>query len=222
ARGLSDREDLWAAGSFTVDLEPGHVHEVVAAATESHADAPRAAAVVSAARSRATELVRRANATDEITRQLVLAADQFVITTGGRPTAVAGYPWFGEWSRDLMTSYEGLYLATGRAGEGGEVLRTSAATVSEGMLANTADTGSLEYNTVDGTLWFVHAAGRHVAATGDDDLRDELAPVLSEIVHSHVEGTRYGIGVDPADALLTQGQDGVALTWMDARIGGAP
>jgi len=166
--------------------------------------------------------VRRANATDEITRQLVLAADQFVITTGGRPTAVAGYPWFGEWSRDLMTSYEGLYLATGRADEGREVLRTSAATVSEGMLANTADTGSLEYNTVDGTLWFVHAAGRHVDATGDDDLRAELAPVLSEIVHSHVAGTRYGIRVDPADALLTQGQDGVALTWMDARIDGAP
>ena len=47
--------------------------------------------------------------------------------------------------------------------EGREVLRTSAATVSEGMLANTADTGSLEYNTVDGTLWFVHALGRHVA-----------------------------------------------------------
>ena len=100
----------------------------------------------------------------------MLAADQFAITTGGRPTAVAGYPWFGEWSRDLMTSYEGLYLATGRHDEGREVLRTSAATVSEGMLANTADTGSLEYNTVDGTLWFVHAVGRHVAVTGDDDL----------------------------------------------------
>ena len=58
------------------------------------------------------------------------------------------------------------------------MLRTSAATVSEGMLANTADTGSLEYNTVDGTLWFVHALGRHVAVTGDDDLGAELAPVL--------------------------------------------
>ena len=222
ARGLADREDLWAAGTFSAELEPGTSHEVTAAAS-SFEGLPRAAsAIVDAARSRARELVRRAGAIDEASKQLVLAADQFAITTGGRPTAVAGYPWFGEWSRDLMTSYEGLYLATGRQDEGREVLRTSAATVSEGMLANTADTGSLEYNTVDGTLWFVHAVGRHVSVTGDDDLRAELAPTLEQIVRHHLDGTRYGIHVDPSDGLLAQGADGVALTWMDARIGGVP
>ena len=220
ARGLGDREDLWAAGTFAADLEPGASHEVTATAALD-APAPGAAAVVAAARSRAADLIRRAHATDDADARLVLAADQFAISTGGRPTAVAGYPWFGEWSRDLMTSYEGLYLSTNRADEGREVLRTSAATVSEGMLANTADTGSLEYNTVDGTLWFVHALGRHVAVTGDDDLGAELAPVLGEIVRHHVDGTRFGIRVD-GDGLLTQGAEGWALTWMDARIDGAP
>jgi predicted glycogen debranching enzyme len=90
------------------------------------------------------------------------------------------------------------------------------------MLANTADTGSLEYNTVDGTLWFVHALGRHLAVTGDTTLGQELAPVLAEIVQHHIDGTRYGIAVDPADGLLRQGADGLALTWMDARINGVP
>lgn len=66
---------------------------------------------------------------------------------------VAGYPWFGEWSRDLFTSYEGLFLCAGRVEEGREVLLRAAATVSEGMLANTADVGTLEYNTIDATLW---------------------------------------------------------------------
>jgi predicted glycogen debranching enzyme len=121
-----------------------------------------------------------------------------------------------------MTSYEGLYLSTNRSEEGREVLRTSAATVSEGMLANTADTGSLEYNTVDGTLWFVHAVDRHVTETGDVDLASELGPVIEEIVQHHVDGTRFGIGVDPADGLLRQGAAGWALTWMDARINGVP
>jgi predicted glycogen debranching enzyme len=222
ARGLSDREDLWAAGAFVVELEPGGRHEVVASATSLGTLAPPASSIVEAARRRAGELVRRAGATDETEKQLVLAADQFAITTAGRPTAVAGYPWFGEWSRDLMTSYEGLYLSTGRYDEGREVLRTSAATVSEGMLANTADTGSLEYNTVDGTLWFVHAAGRHVTVTGDDDLFAELAPTFAQIVRHHVDGTRYGIRADPSDGLLAQGADGIALTWMDARIAGVP
>lgn len=219
ARGLADREDLWAAGVFRAELEPGGRHEVTAG---TGGQAPPAAEIVTAARSRAARLLERAEASDAIDARLVLAADQFAITTSGRPTAVAGYPWFGEWSRDLMTSYEGLYLSTGREDEGREVLRSSAATVSEGMLANTADTGSLEYNTVDGTLWFVHALGRHVSVTGDEDLGSELAPILVQIVQHHLDGTRFGIGVDAADGLLRQGADGWALTWMDARIDGVP
>jgi predicted glycogen debranching enzyme len=121
-----------------------------------------------------------------------------------------------------MTSYEGLFLETNRFDEGRRLLIRNAATVSEGMLANTADTGTLEYNTVDGTLWFLHAVGRHVERTGDLDLAAQLAPTLLEIVDAHVGGTRFGIGVDPADGLLTHGADGLALTWMDARVGGTP
>jgi len=34
-----------------------------------------------------------------------------------------------------------------------------------------------------------------------------------------VRGTRFGIGVDPADGLLRQGASGYALTWMDAKVG---
>src|SRR6478735_6359620 len=89
------------------------------------------------------------------------------------------------------------------------------------MLANTADTGTLEYNTADGTLWFVHALGRHVTVTGDEDLGSELAPGLEAIVDRHLAGTRFGIGVD-ADGLLRQGESGWALTWMDARVEGVP
>ena len=220
ARGLNDREDLWATGAFSVELRTGDVHEVTAASVPDDGQLPPAAALVAAARERATGLVRRAGVTGTFDEQLVLAADQFVIEHDG-PTAVAGYPWFGEWSRDLMTSYEGLFLSTGRAEEGREALRRAAATLSGGMLANTADTGTLEYNTVDGTLWFVHALGRHVEVTGDEDLGSELAPALSDIVARHLSGTRFGIGAD-ADGLLRGGEDGWALTWMDARIDGVP
>jgi predicted glycogen debranching enzyme len=90
------------------------------------------------------------------------------------------------------------------------------------MLANTADTGTLEYNTVDGTLWFLHAVGRHVERAGDIALAAELAPALEAVVSAQVRGTRYGIHVDPADGLLVQGEPGYALTWMDARVDGVP
>ena len=103
------------------------------------------------------------------------------------------------------------------------MLRTSAATVSEGMLANTADTGSLEYNTVDGTLWFVHAVGRHVAVTGDDDLGAELAPALARDRRPPRRRARAsGSASTRRTGCCAQGAEGWALTWMDARIDGVP
>ena len=117
-----------------------------------------------------------------------------------RPTAVAGYPWFGEWSRDTMTSYEGLFLDDRAPEEGRAAAAPARPTVSEGMLANTADTGTLEYNTVDGTLWFLHAIDRHVARTGDDDLAAEARRPLTADRRGTPAGTRYGIRVDPPTA----------------------
>ncbi|MFU8840097.1 MAG: amylo-alpha-1,6-glucosidase [Nitriliruptoraceae bacterium] len=221
ARGLTATEDLFRAGRFVADPAVGEVVEVRAWADQLADEPPSATEVVDTARARAQVLLRRADADpgDAIDGQLVLAADAF-LTAG--PTVVAGYPWFGDWSRDTMLSYDGLLLWTGRADEGRRLLQRAAASLSDGMLANTADTGRLEYNTVDGTLWFVHAVGRHVAATTDTDLAAELLPALRAIVAHHRDGTRYGIAVDPADGLLTQGAPGVALTWMDARIDGVP
>ena len=213
ARGLNDREDLWHAGTFAAVLSQGDALRVDAWAGGESPGGD----VVGAGRARSRGLV--AGAHDELDAQLLLAADQFVVAG---PAVVAGYPWFGEWSRDTMTSYEGLFLETGRADEGRQLLTRAASTLSEGMLANTADTGSLEYNTADATLWFLHAVGRHVERAGDIDLAAELAPDLVDVVTRHVAGTRYGIAVDPADGLLAQGADGLALTWMDARVNGVP
>src|SRR4029077_4479283 len=64
-----------------------------------------------------------------------------------------------------------------------------------------------------------HALDRYLAATGDLMTRQLLVPKLQDIVAHHVRGTRFGIGVDPADGLLRQGAEGYALTWMDAKVG---
>ncbi|WP_194895991.1 amylo-alpha-1,6-glucosidase [Catenulispora pinisilvae] len=226
ARGLGSHEDLWFAGSFRADLTgPGQTLEVTAWAGDLASAPPPAAQIVATARDRARTI--QAKGADPVAARLLLAADAFVVDRTAAdgatvPDVIAGYPWFGTWSRDTMLSYDGLFLASGRFDEGRRLLRGYAATLSEGMLANTADTGSVEYNTADATLWFVHAIGRHVATTGDTDLAAELAPALDGILQAHLDGTRYGIRVDPADSLLTQGADGYALTWMDARVDGQP
>ncbi|MBN1171709.1 MAG: glycogen debranching enzyme family protein [Micromonosporaceae bacterium] len=222
ARGLPPCEDLWLAGRFTQRMLPGESMEVVAWAGDLDTTPPPAARVVSAARERARAVIASAKPADEDSATLALAADAFVLSGRGVPDVVAGYPWFGVWSRDTMISYDGLFLTTGRQDEGRRLLLGYAGTVSEGMLANTADTGRTEYNTVDAALWFLHAVHRHVVTTGDTDLAAAVIGHLDEIVEAHVAGTRYGIRIDETDGLVTQGQRGVALTWMDACVFGTP
>ncbi|MFG3690475.1 amylo-alpha-1,6-glucosidase [Micromonospora sp. NPDC047740] len=224
ARGLNPDEDLWYAGRFSGTLDsPGDTVPVLAWADDLAKEPPPATTLVEAARRRNRAVVAAAKPDDPVAATLALAADAFVVSTGTGPDVVAGYPWFGAWSRDTMTSYEGLFLATNRADEGRALLRAYAATLSEGMLSNTADTGRVEYNTVDATLWFLHAVTRHVTVTGDTDLGDELLPALHAVVQAHLAGTRYGIRADPTDGLITQGgTPGTALTWMDARVHGVP
>ncbi|MHB8611975.1 MAG: amylo-alpha-1,6-glucosidase [Candidatus Dormibacteraceae bacterium] len=219
ARGLNDREDLWHPGRFTVRLQAGETHQLVAWAAPVDEAPPPAAAIVRRSGERAKAIVAASGSDDEAGRLLAQAADQFIVSG---PTVVAGYPWFGDWSRDTMTSYEGLFLELGRSEEGRQLLLRMAGTLSEGMLANTADIGGTEYNTADATLWFLHAVGRHIERTNDQDLAAQLSGSLREVIAHHIAGTRYGIKVDPADSLLRQGTDGLALTWMDARIDGRP
>ncbi len=224
ARGLLAEEDLCRVGHFAATLAAGDTVGVSAWAGDAAALAqvpPPAAEVLAAARQRATQIIARSGPDVGDAALLALAADAFVVRPhGGAPDIVAGYPWFGSWSRDTMIAYEGLLLATGRHEEGRELLLAHAATLSQGMLANTADTGSVAFNTADATLWFLHAVERHLHATGDTDLADNLVAQLDAVVRHHLEGTRFGLRVDPADGLLTQGAHGYALTWMDAVVGG--
>lgn len=76
-----------------------------------------------------------------------------------------------------------------------------------------------EYNTVDATLWFFEAVRAYLTYTSDFDfVRNDLYPVLADIINWHVRGTRFAIKVD-ASGLLACGEPGVQLTWMDAKIG---
>ncbi len=161
---------------------------------------------------------------DDIFRQrLALAAADFCVSVaGGRSTIIAGYPWFCDWGRDTMIALPGLCLSTGQTDSARNILRDFAAFTDQGMLPNRfPDVGETpEYNTVDATLWYVVAIYRYVQQTGDVALlRESLWSVLEEVVAWHQKGTRYSIHVDPNDSLLYAGEEGVQLTWMDAKVG---
>src|SRR3981189_3329461 len=120
-----------------------------------------------------------------------------------------------------MISLEGLTLAAGRAIEARWILRTFAHYVRDGLIPNLFPEGQNQglYHTADATLWFFHALHRYVEHCQDKETLELLLPILKDIVRHHFEGTRFGIKLDPHDGLLTQGEEGYALTWMDAKVG---
>jgi predicted glycogen debranching enzyme len=121
-----------------------------------------------------------------------------------------------------MISLEGLTLTTGRFHEAAWILRTFARYVRDGLIPNMFPEGKNEglYHTADASLWFFQATHRYVECTGDRETLAALLPVLRSIIDHHLRGTRFGIGVDPSDGLLRQGEEGYQLTWMDAKVDG--
>ena len=225
ARGLDDSEDLFSPGRFTLTLDEGQAATLVMTA---EADAPESFAIVSKRVDESGRALLAALPPDapRWIRQLALATDQFIVDRyrDGHPagkTVIAGYPWFGDWGRDTMIALPGLTLALGRFDVAASILRTFAAHASEGMLPNRFPDNDEqpEYNTVDATLWYFHAVDQYTRHSGDLTLAKELYPVLVDIVAWHRKGTRYGIKVDAHDGLLSAGEDGAQLTWMDAKIG---
>jgi len=233
ARGLDDIEDLFRPAIVEVDLPPGQTRAVILTA-EHRAPMP-AAEALAAERARQQEILARFAAAprgsvagaDVAAEQLALAADQFLVErrdARGTPlgkTVIAGYPWFSDWGRDTMIALPGLTLATGREEIALSVLRTFARFVSQGMLPNRFPDGgeTPEYNTVDASLWFFVAVYAYLKHTGDRSFKAEIYPTLKDMLDWHTRGTRFGIQVDPTDGLLRAGQDGVQLTWMDAKVG---
>jgi predicted glycogen debranching enzyme len=218
SRGLDDIEDLVCPARLRLALEPGTAATIVA--TSEPTEPLPSSASLKAEQARQHELSKAAP-DDIAVRQLVLAADQFVVARQDGSTVIAGYPWFSDWGRDTMIALPGLTLATGRHDIAATIIRTFARFVSDGMLPNLfPDAGhSPEYNTVDATLWYFVAIDEYLRATNDRALLEEIYPTLRNIVRCHQRGTRYSIQIDPNDGLLRAGEPGVQLTWMDAKVG---
>ena len=235
SRGYAYLGDTWSPGAVSLRLEEGEPFTLVAS-TDTAADipSPRHGPLLEAELARRARLVEQADATDDsLLAGLTLAADAYVVEPVTRARAappaaadsttrsiIAGYHWFTDWGRDTMISLEGLTLSTGRHQEAAAILRSFAAHVRHGLIPNLFPEGDASglYHTADATLWLFHAVHRYVHHTGDRTLLRDLLPTLRDIIDQHVAGTLFGIGVDPADDLLAQGEKGYQLTWMDAKV----
>jgi predicted glycogen debranching enzyme len=135
----------------------------------------------------------------------------------GEATIIAGYHWYSDWGRDTMISLPGLLLVPHRFQEARTVLDYFARYCRRGLIPNTVPAfgGEPIYNTVDASLWFIHALSRYFAYTNDFLFLSDIWDTVVNVIEYYHKGTDFGIGMD-SDYLIQQGPQ---LTWMDAKVG---
>ncbi|MEY5047306.1 MAG: hypothetical protein RLZZ175_665 [Bacteroidota bacterium] len=218
-RGHAFREHVYSHGELSVKLQEEDEFYVVIS-TKS-VDKVKPVTLFDKEYERRIDLFDALEVNDSVSQTLTLAADQFIVNRGAKlKTVIAGYPWFSDWGRDTMISLPGLCLSTGRYEDAKKILLAFAEVIDKGMIPNRfPELGEEpEYNTVDATLWYFVALFKYITETDDKSIiSTKLWSKLKSIIDFHEKGTRYGIK-EQADGLLFAGEDGVQLTWMDAKI----
>ena len=237
-RGFSAEENHAIPGRYEIEIKPNETKEITfVTSLEANIEEIDGKKTISKEIVRIAELVYESNLIDkakenententQLIRNFIISADNFVVY---RPsfrlhTIIAGYPWFLDWGRDALISFEGILLKTRRFDIAKEVLLTMIRDVKFGLVPNGYsgyDNRPL-YNSADSSLLLFEQVEKYLNYTNDETfVKEKMYPVLEKIIESYAEG----INVDEndiyldEDGLISSGSPNIQNTWMDAKIG---
>lgn len=176
---------------------------------------------------RQTDLSQKEKERQELLREYIIGADNFIVDrpSFGLHTIIAGYPWFLDWGRDSLVSFEGLLLVTKRYDIAKEVLLTFKRDIKFGLVPNGYsgyDNRPL-YNSVDASLLLFEQISKYLKYTLDYTfIKENFYETLKRILESYQKGIDLddnNIYLD-TDGLLVSGTENTQNTWMDAKVNG--
>jgi predicted glycogen debranching enzyme len=208
-RGYDFHEDLYVPGFFQFNIKKGDSIIFSAGLKEI---AP------SALTGRFEKEIKGRTPRDSFENNLINSAQQFIVKQGKKTEVIAGFPWFGRWSRDTFISLPGITLSTGDTETCKSVLDTMSAELNGALFPNVANS----YNSADAPLWYFWAIQQYVNYTGNfKDSWKDFGGKMKQILTGYRNGTDYNIRMHD-NCLIYQGETGIALTWMDAIVNGVP
>ena len=244
-RGFYPEENHVVVGRFEIDLKPNEEKEIsFVCSLEENIDELDVNKVILSEKKRIEKILKNAeieldNKTNfdenlnteqskktQVIKDLVIASDTFIAY---RPsfrlhTIIAGYPWFLDWGRDSLISFEGLLLKTKRYDLAKEVLKTMMRDIKYGLVPNGYsgfDNRPL-YNSVDASLLLFEQIQKYLEYTGDDEFVEKILDKLETIIENYIKGIdvdNNNIYLD-TDHLIVSGTENTQNTWMDAKIDG--
>lgn len=211
-RGYEAHEDLFSLGYLETDIELGE-SIYIALGTEEFKTPKKIASLFEEESLKEISL-------DSLDDCLRHAAKQFIVRQGDKTEIVAGYPWFGRWGRDTFISLPGLTLTQNDEKTCKEVLDTMLKDLKGPLFPNIGSGDYSAYNSVDAPLWFFWALQQYTYQTKSHTKTwKEYGDKMKMILNGFKQGTVYNIKMQE-NGLVYAGQEGKALTWMDAVIDG--
>ena len=230
-RGFNAEENHAIAGRYEVTLEPNTAKDITfVASLEENIEEIDARKVISKEIVRIGSLVYDSELTknndEKLVKQYTIATDNFIVNrqSFGLHTIIAGYPWFLDWGRDTLISFEGLLLISKRYDIAREVLLTIVRDVKYGLIPNGYsgyDNRPL-YNSADASLLLFEQVHKYIRYTKDDNfVKENLYEIMEKIIEAYCKGIdvdNNNIYLDD-DGLIVAGTEFTQNTWMDAKIG---
>ena len=239
-RGFYPEENHAVPGIFEIEIKPNEEKEVsFICSMEENIEEKDAKYLMEKETSRINEFIESTQLIEkkekktkkdlekeELIKTYIKAIDNFIVY---RPnfrlhTIIAGYPWFLDWGRDTLISFEGLLLCTKQYGLAKEVLMTMVKDIKYGLVPNGYsgyDNRPL-YNSVDASLLLFEQVHKYLEYTKDYKfIREKIYPKMESIIDNYVSGNNVdgnNIYLDK-DGLIVSGTDETQNTWMDAKVG---
>ncbi len=206
-RGYDYQEDLYVPGYFEFEIKKGEPVIFSAGLTEADPKTRQAAFE--------KEIARRIPR-NNFENCLKNSAGQFIRNRDGDTRVIAGYPWFGWWGRDTFVAAPGLTLAAGDRKTFLDIMDTMSRDLKGPLFPNVGSGVTANMNSIDAPLWYFWAVQQYVLFTSDTKtVKERYLSKLKGIIDGFRQGTDFNIHVLD-NGLVFGGQDGVALTWMDA------
>ncbi len=241
-RGFEAEENHTVPGRYEIELEPGEEKEVsFICSTEENIEEIDARALIVKEKARLNKIIiesklintekldktKEEKERDELIKEFLIATDNFIIK---RPlfntySAIAGYPWFLDWMRDTLISYEGLFLKTKRFDNAKKVLQHCIRDIKYGLIPNTYSEDDYRplYNSADASLLFFEQVKKYLEYTENYEfIMQEIYPKMENIIENYSKGIdldNNNIYMD-YDGLISSGTEMTQNTWMDAKYAG--
>ena len=231
-RGFEPEENHVVPGRYEIEIEPNEEKEIsFICSTEENIEELDARALILKETVRLNKIFNKSgllgNENEELIKTFLIATDNFIIK---RPlfntySAIAGYPWFLDWMRDTLISFEGLFLVTKRFDNAKKVLQHCIRDIKYGLIPNTYSEDDYRplYNSVDASLLFFEQVKKYLEYTNDYQfVMQDIYPKMENIIENYAKGIdldNNNIYMD-TDGLIVSGTENTQNTWMDAKYAG--